>query len=68
MSPGGAEAISPQRKPWVSGRSGNSPRGAEENNLAYPFLTPLPGLSRRSDSYPRLTPWANWLRPYGAHK
>jgi hypothetical protein len=39
-----------------------SPGGAEEKA----FLPPLTGLIAATFDFPRLTPWANFWRPYGA--
>src|SRR5207302_1527610 len=65
LSPGGAQDDSPRRQPWVEAvrrmfNFGLSPGGAEDSS-APPGLPPF---SRRP--YPRLAPWAIFLRPSGA--
>ena len=46
----------------------HSPAGTQEHTRAWrdgraDFLTPLPGLDRWNNPFPRLTPWAKLCRP-----
>jgi hypothetical protein len=85
ISPGGAQEISPRRKPWEHMRCALAPegrkklahgvsRGNAQARLDSPvgaeetaFLPPLTGLNLVRFRFPRLAPWANFLRPFGAH-
>ena len=67
FSRGAAGEGSPRREPWVGRDKGTSPGGAEENRRwKYGgLLSPLRGLARWP-VYPRLVPWATFLRASGA--
>jgi hypothetical protein len=61
IAPTGAQEAGPWREPWERPiHGGDSPGGAEEKTL----LPPLAGLIRDARGFPRLTPWANFWRPY----
>jgi hypothetical protein len=62
QSPVGARDDSPQRELWeYEARWRKAPEGRKNA-----VLPPLPGLIAAFMPFPRLAPWANFFRPYGA--
>jgi hypothetical protein len=61
-APSGAQEISPWRKPWESTRPPEEPRRGGRDAVSYAPSGAIP----LTLLFPRLTPWANFLRPSGA--